>query len=446
MTPSSTLKLALLALVFAPVANAACTGGTQSLPGYYFNGPPCTPAPVACDFSNGAGTWTYAIATSPSTCLVGWDYDGTCETAGTGNRGWSLTAPFTFSDSVDYSVEYDCMMTRSNNPGNTVEHTGFQKGSGCSTGLYVGVSLKASNGIGQWSASGTPPPYDSLTDICGDQHTGHVTATESFHVAYSWAYQTDTLTRNDGLCTKVTTGSTNPGTWTSFVTSFSNAVNGGTGCIDNAPNTPDAHCHSIISNLVINVNDGATFTIPCPAIEPPEFDSGLVNTVSSLGFRTPESQFFFALILVGISIVTSAGLTAMFGEGKGRTWGIYVVSALTGLFCILLSFLQLWIYVLSLVVSVVIVLNAGSFTNTFRNLLDVRRRASATPAVAREARGERLVGPKSAKPEQRQDPETSKQSEAPEEPSEPEPPEEPAPESEASPEPAPEPVVPEGSD
>ncbi len=120
-------------------------------------------------------------------------------------------------------------------------------------------------------------------------------------------------------------------------------------------------------------NDGnGTFTLEDDGeIEqnaPSEFDTGLKAFVDSIGFRSPESQFMFALILIGIATVIGAGLTSIFGDGPGRTWFIHGLAVLVGVFTVLLLWLKLWIFAIAVIMGTFGVRGAGEFINTVKSL------------------------------------------------------------------------------
>lgn len=92
--------------------------------------------------------------------------------------------------------------------------------------------------------------------------------------------------------------------------------------------------------------------------EPGEFDSGLVRAVDSLGFRTQESQFFFSLVLVGIATVVSGVLLKVMGPGRLKVVLVSLIAGLTGIFCVLIGFFDLWMYFLAIVLAGAVVWGA----------------------------------------------------------------------------------------
>ncbi len=102
--------------------------------------------------------------------------------------------------------------------------------------------------------------------------------------------------------------------------------------------------------------------------EPSEFDSGLLSFITGLGFITPESQFFFAIIVIGITTV-STGVTIKF-MAPGRLKLIVVASSamLVGVFFAILDLYALWAFTLASVLGGVIVKGSGEFRNTFFEL------------------------------------------------------------------------------
>lgn len=113
--------------------------------------------------------------------------------------------------------------------------------------------------------------------------------------------------------------------------------------------------------------DGGPIAAEEPGV-PSEFDSGLLAFITGLGFRTPESQFFFSLILVGITTVsTGVGLKFM-APGRLKLILTGGLAALVACFCVILAMFDLWMLVLALVLGGSTVMGTKEFTNTWREL------------------------------------------------------------------------------
>jgi hypothetical protein len=118
-----------------------------------------------------------------------------------------------------------------------------------------------------------------------------------------------------------------------------------------------------------NINAYANVIVvePVPD-EPAEFDSGLVTFISGLGFITPASQFFFSLILVGIATVAGGVTLKFMAPGRMKLIVVLSVAALTGAFCAILGFFDLWMFLLAIVLAGTIVKGAGEVRNTWREV------------------------------------------------------------------------------
>lgn len=104
-------------------------------------------------------------------------------------------------------------------------------------------------------------------------------------------------------------------------------------------------------------------------LEPSEFDQGLQDFAIGLGFRTPESQILFSLILIGLSELLMAFLTSFFPDGKYKIWIIHGVASSVGIIVVLIGYLDLWIFLCAFVLSCTITMGAREALNTFRRIL-----------------------------------------------------------------------------
>jgi len=103
-------------------------------------------------------------------------------------------------------------------------------------------------------------------------------------------------------------------------------------------------------------------------LNPSEFDTGLKAFFTGLGFRSPESQLFVVLILVGlISVIVAAG-SKLLPAGRWKAMTIMVAQVLVGIFGVILLWLQLWMFVLAMVLGVAIVQGAGELRNSLREI------------------------------------------------------------------------------
>lgn len=102
--------------------------------------------------------------------------------------------------------------------------------------------------------------------------------------------------------------------------------------------------------------------------EPTEFDSGLIAFITGLGFVTPESQFFFSLILVGITLVSGGVGLKFMAPGRLKFGLVAGLTVLVGVFCVVLSMFELWMFVLAIVLAGTILKGSGEVRNTFREL------------------------------------------------------------------------------
>lgn len=126
--------------------------------------------------------------------------------------------------------------------------------------------------------------------------------------------------------------------------------------------------YKFASGMIWNPNDGHTFDLETTNETAKEFDQGLKDFASGLGFKTPASQTFFTLIAIGLSEVTMAFLTGFFGEGKWRIWVIHGVAASVGIICVLLGYTQFWVVCVAIVLATTIVSGGRETIDTFKKL------------------------------------------------------------------------------
>lgn len=122
--------------------------------------------------------------------------------------------------------------------------------------------------------------------------------------------------------------------------------------------------------------------------EPSEFDAGLKVFTTDLGFRSPESQMFFALILVGTFTVIGGLAMRIMTPGKRKTTVIGALGVLAGVFCVLLTYLELWMFTLAIVLYGVVLSGANEFFNTYHEIVsrEATRIARTTPSSEDDAR------------------------------------------------------------
>lgn len=103
---------------------------------------------------------------------------------------------------------------------------------------------------------------------------------------------------------------------------------------------------------------------------PAEFDSGLLAFISGIGFVTPESQFFFAIILVGLTTISGAAALKFMAPGRMKLIIVSSLAMLVGVFCVLLSMFDLWMYVLAVVLGGTIIKGGGDVRSTWHEVRD----------------------------------------------------------------------------
>lgn len=256
----------------------------------------------------------------------------------------------------------------------------------CNTGPQISIGIRfGSNGIGfgtihEWEQC-SPQPSCNVGGVVGESYTkfrafnsgcslsnvDDTSTTRSGHAIISFVRSTDTVTIYDGVgtaCQPFGAGTTQYRVPT-FVKVFDSMCNG---------------CS--VTNFILNINNGHTFqyTTVAAVVQPSEFDTGLKAAVAGLGFATPQSQFLFVLIMVGLGTILAAAATQFFGDGSGRVWMIHGFAALIGIFAVLLLFIELWAYSLALILGTVVARGGREFINTYRSLALYRKAQPATIA------------------------------------------------------------------
>lgn len=168
-----------------------------------------------------------------------------------------------------------------------------------------------------------------------------------------------------------------------------------------------------------------------------DFDQGIQDFAESLGFITPESKLFFALILIGLTEIIMALLVGFFAPGKWQIWAIHSVAVAVGVIVVLIGYMEFWIMVIGTVMSTSVVGGVRETLNTFKGITLGKKKAESkesSTVVPEKKEGER------SKPEEREEEEEEEPEEQEEEvEAEPEPEEEAETEELEEPEPEPEP-------
>lgn len=99
--------------------------------------------------------------------------------------------------------------------------------------------------------------------------------------------------------------------------------------------------------------------------EATEFDAGFIAFMTGLGFITAASQFFFALILIGVTTVVTGVLLKFMAPGKMKLILVAGSAMLIGVFAVILSLFDLWQYTLALVLGLTFIKGTTEFRNTF---------------------------------------------------------------------------------
>jgi len=121
-----------------------------------------------------------------------------------------------------------------------------------------------------------------------------------------------------------------------------------------------------------------------PGSSPAEFDSGFVAAVESFGFFTDESQHFFSLILVGLVTVVAGASSKWVAPSRWKNMLILGAGALIAVFTVLIDFLELWEFLVALMLGIFAVRGAGEARNTFFEIQSAIRQRNA-PEVLKVA-------------------------------------------------------------
>ena len=120
---------------------------------------------------------------------------------------------------------------------------------------------------------------------------------------------------------------------------------------------------------------------------PTEFDQGLKEFASSAGFITADSQLFFSLILVGLATVATSGTAKWVAPGRFKNYLVLGVGALVAVFCVLLGFLDLWMFIVPFMLAVFAVRGGSEFRSTFFEIRDAIAERRTPEAAADAALG-----------------------------------------------------------
>lgn len=132
-------------------------------------------------------------------------------------------------------------------------------------------------------------------------------------------------------------------------------------------------------DIVWNIYDGHTVTIGEPVVESPDdFDQGLLTFIHNIGFITPASQFFFGIILVGLTTVSGAVALKVMASGRMKLVLVLSMAALVGVFSVLLGLFPLWVYFVSAVLAATVLKGAGEIRNTWHELKAIIARRAQT--------------------------------------------------------------------
>lgn len=144
-----------------------------------------------------------------------------------------------------------------------------------------------------------------------------------------------------------------------------------------------------------------------------EFDSGLKEFVTSFGFKTAESQLLFVMIMTGLMLVMVSSFTKWLPQGRWTNFVLLGASLLIGVFGVVLQFMELWAFTLSLVLGSTVVNGGKGLKETFRELRGPSPTDPVTEIVRlpeREAEDERETEPE-AESEPEQEPEQEQEAE-----------------------------------
>lgn len=113
---------------------------------------------------------------------------------------------------------------------------------------------------------------------------------------------------------------------------------------------------------------------------PAEFDTGLVAAIETFGFFTKESKHLFTLFLVGaVTVVTGSGMKLV-APSRWKNYAILGAGATAGAFTVLIAFLDLWEFIVALMIGVFAVQGAGEARNTYFELREAMEARKAPEA------------------------------------------------------------------
>lgn len=108
---------------------------------------------------------------------------------------------------------------------------------------------------------------------------------------------------------------------------------------------------------------GSSFVVG--AGEPAEFDDGLDDTIESFGFVSAESKMFFVLFMVGGLTVATGASMKLVAPSKIKNYVLMGVGAGVGIFSIITEYLEVWIFILALLIAIFAIKGGGEVRNTF---------------------------------------------------------------------------------
>lgn len=108
---------------------------------------------------------------------------------------------------------------------------------------------------------------------------------------------------------------------------------------------------------------------PPPGPEPVDLAEGLANFVAGVGFRTPTSQFFFALGVLGITAVGTGAALKRMASSETKRYAVAGVTIMVGFFFTFLEFIDAWQYVLGLILGLFTIAGGPELArNTFEDI------------------------------------------------------------------------------
>lgn len=117
---------------------------------------------------------------------------------------------------------------------------------------------------------------------------------------------------------------------------------------------------------------------------PSEFDSGLLAFAASFGFISRESQMLFALILVGSVTVATGAASKWVSPGRFKNYLVLSSQALLAVFCVIATFLELWMFVLALMLGIFAIRGAQEVRNTWGDVKHMIQEARQPMVVGAE--------------------------------------------------------------